>query len=65
MALKQDELSLSWQPNKKMKIKEIMNIAINEIQCCPNDRLINGSLILFCRDGVQRMVDIFRYIQYI
>ena len=57
MALKQDELSLSWQPSKKMKIKEITNLAINEIQCCPND---SRFVILFCRDGVQRMVDIFR-----
>ena len=38
-----------------MKIKEIMNIAINEIKCCPNE----NRLILFCRDGVQRMVDVF------
>lgn len=38
-----------------MKIKEIMNIAINEIKCCPNE----SKLILFCRDGVQRMVNIF------
>lgn len=56
MALKQDKTNLSWQPYKKMKIKEISNIAINEIKFCAN----NSRLILFCRDGVQRMVDVIR-----
>lgn len=54
MALKQDENNQSWQPYLKLKLKEINNIAINELQAHP---VGSNRLILFCRDGVQRMVD--------
>lgn len=54
MALKQDEANQSWQPYLKLKLKEINNIAINELQPHPVGA---NRLLLFCRDGIQRMVD--------
>jgi WD40 repeat protein len=54
MALKQDDGNQSWQPFLKLKLKEINNIAINELHPYPVGA---NRLLLFCRDGVQRMVD--------